>query len=78
MTDLDTAIRGVRDFNRYYTRTIGLLNETLTASDFTLTEARVLFELGHRQAQAAGEIARDLMLDPAYLARILRLSLIHI
>lgn len=72
MTDLDTAIRGVRDFNRYYTRTIGLLNETLTASDFTLTEARVLFELGHRQAPAAGEIARDLMLDPAYLARILR------
>lgn len=72
MTDLEAAIRRVRDFNRFYTRTIGLLNETLTESEFTLTEARVLFELGHRQNPTAGEIARDLMLDPAYLTRIFR------
>ena len=41
-------IAEMRSFNRFYTRTIGLLEETLTASPFTLTEARVLFELGHR------------------------------
>lgn len=72
MTELLESVRGVREFNRFYTRTIGLLNETLTESDFTLTEARVLFELGHRKVPTATEIAADLLLDPAYLARILR------
>lgn len=41
-------IAEVRSFNRFYTRLIGLLEEKLTSSIFTLTEARVLFELGHR------------------------------
>lgn len=72
MSGLQETVRGVREFNRFYTRTIGLLNETLTESDFTLTEARVLFELGHGAAPTAAEIAADLLLDPAYLARILR------
>jgi DNA-binding MarR family transcriptional regulator/GNAT superfamily N-acetyltransferase len=39
----------IRSFNRFYTRRIGLLEETLTRSAYTLTEARVLFELGHRR-----------------------------
>lgn len=72
MSGLQETVRGVREFNRFYTRTVGLLNETLTESDFTLTEARVLFELGHGAAPAAADIAADLLLDPAYLARIVR------
>jgi DNA-binding MarR family transcriptional regulator/GNAT superfamily N-acetyltransferase len=46
----------IRSFNRFYTRLIGLLEEKLTSSAFTLTEARVLFELGHRtnKVEAAG------------------------
>lgn len=43
----------MRRFNRFYTRTVGLLDETLTQSAFTLTEARVLFELGHRASPVA-------------------------
>ncbi len=65
-------IAAVRAFNRRYTRTAGLLDETLSRSAFSLAEARVLFELGERGAAAAVEIAQDLGLDPAYLARILR------
>jgi DNA-binding MarR family transcriptional regulator/GNAT superfamily N-acetyltransferase len=65
-------IDAVRRFNRFYTRAAGLLEETLTASDFTLTEARVLFEIARRGSCAAVDIANDLSLDPAYLARILR------
>lgn len=66
------AVAEIRRFNRFYTRTAGLLEETLTRSTFTLTEARVLFELGHHQEPSASEIAADLRLDPAYLTRILR------
>lgn len=49
-------IAEVRSFNRFYTRLMGLLEERLASSAFTLTEARVLFELGHRtsQIEAAG------------------------
>ncbi|WP_018238654.1 helix-turn-helix domain-containing GNAT family N-acetyltransferase [Ensifer sp. BR816] len=70
--DRNGLIGEIRRFNRFYTRTIGLLDETLTESAFTLTEARVLFELGHRESPAASEIAAELRLDSAYLARILR------
>jgi DNA-binding MarR family transcriptional regulator/predicted GNAT family acetyltransferase len=70
--DHDEAVERVRRFNRFYTRMIGVLNETLTQSEFTLAQSRVLFELGHRDAPTASEIAQDLRLDPAYLARILR------
>lgn len=66
------AVERVRQFNRFYTRMIGVLNETLSQSDFTLAQSRVLFELGHREAPNATEMAQDLRLDPAYLARILR------
>jgi DNA-binding MarR family transcriptional regulator/ribosomal protein S18 acetylase RimI-like enzyme len=87
-------IAEIRRFNRFYTRLIGLLEEKLTSSAFTLTEARVLFELGHRTNKiganpggetgllarmfhlevgpVASEIAAELRIDPAYLARILR------
>jgi DNA-binding MarR family transcriptional regulator len=62
----------VRRFTRFYTRTTGLLDEKLTHSAFTLTEARVIYELANRQAPVASEIARDLGLDPAYLARLIK------
>src|SRR6185312_13145391 len=67
-----THVADVRRFNRFYTRTAGFLNETLTRSAFTLAEARILFELAHGPSPFAVDIARELGLDPAYLARILK------
>ena len=72
LNEFADQIAGVRRFNRFYTRTAGFLNETLTLSDYTLTEARVLFELGHCSRLSAAELAKDLVLDAAYLARILK------
>ena len=70
----DDALRGdqiefVRDFNRYYTRRIGLLTDRYLGQRRPLSEARLLFEIG------AGADVRDLRarlgLDSGFLSRLL-------
>ena len=62
----------MREFNRFYTRQAGLLQEGLLKSDFTLTEARVLYELANGSGSTAADIGRELGLDAGYLSRILK------
>ena len=61
----------LRRFNRFYTRQIGLLNEHLLDSPFTLAEARVLYEIAHREDATAADLSRELVMDKAQLSRIL-------
>ncbi|WP_245454939.1 MarR family winged helix-turn-helix transcriptional regulator [Mesorhizobium sp. M9A.F.Ca.ET.002.03.1.2] len=61
----------IRHFNRFYTSLIGLLDETLMQSAYTLTEARVLFEVGHR----AGAVAANQSGEAGFLARAFHLDL---
>ena len=66
-------IAEVRRFNRLYTRQLGLLDRHLLDSAFTLTQARVLYELAQCKSTTATRIAADLGLDLGYLSRILKM-----
>jgi DNA-binding MarR family transcriptional regulator/GNAT superfamily N-acetyltransferase len=64
-------VAAFRRFNRFYTKLIGTLNESLLETGFSLAEARVIYELATREAPVAKEIAAALGMDPGYLSRVL-------
>jgi DNA-binding MarR family transcriptional regulator/GNAT superfamily N-acetyltransferase len=69
-TGLDRHIAVVRQFNRFYTRQIGLLRQGLLGTPYSLSEARVLYEIAKGETKAAA-LAERLGLDPAFLSRTL-------
>jgi DNA-binding MarR family transcriptional regulator/GNAT superfamily N-acetyltransferase len=71
-TPLRTKIDAVRHFNRFYTKHIGVLNEGLLETPFSLSESRVIYELAQRGNATASELCLELNLDPGYLSRMVR------
>src|SRR5689334_5604284 len=64
-------VSAVRAFNRFYTKLIGVISEGLLETPYSLTEARVIFELGQRDQRDVADLRRSLDLDAGYLSRIL-------
>jgi DNA-binding MarR family transcriptional regulator/GNAT superfamily N-acetyltransferase len=64
-------VSAIRAFNRFYTRKIGVV-DGMASSPFSLAEARVLYELAHREQLTATDIRKELGLDAGYISRILR------
>jgi DNA-binding MarR family transcriptional regulator/GNAT superfamily N-acetyltransferase len=67
----DARVVAMRHFNRFYTRQIGLLDEGLLDSSYSLTQMRILYELANRERTTAVELCMELGLDAGYLSRIL-------
>ncbi|MDQ0170181.1 bifunctional helix-turn-helix transcriptional regulator/GNAT family N-acetyltransferase [Paenibacillus tundrae] len=62
----------IRRFNRYYTKVLGLLDKNLLDSEFSLSEVRVLYEIGQSKECKASMLIEQLGLDPGYLSRMLK------
>ncbi len=68
---IDDPVAALRAFNRFYTIVIGVLHEGLLDTPYSLTEARVIFELAQHEATEVVDLRRTLDLDPGYLSRML-------
>ena len=71
MKDKQDLIIKIRDFNRFYTNIIGLLDQHFLDSPFSLTEGRVLYEICNTDECTAKKIRENIVIDEGYLSRIL-------
>ena len=75
----DCAIKEIRQFNRYYTAWLDVMNEgSYMDTDLSWPEARILFEIYICPDITATGLCEHLRMDKGYVSRVLSLSLIHI
>ncbi len=67
----DKLINSIREFNRFYTAIIGVVNNHILNSEYSLTEARVIYELAYSGVLTARAIKEKLQIDEGYLSRII-------
>jgi DNA-binding MarR family transcriptional regulator/N-acetylglutamate synthase-like GNAT family acetyltransferase len=70
---MKSQVKQIRYFNRFYTSHLGILNNHFLESDYSLSEVRVLYEIGEHPTITAQELCELLSIDKGYLSRILKL-----
>ncbi len=68
----DQIIYRIRSFNRFYVRQIGLLQNSVLNTGYSLTEAHILNELRHNPNVTATSINEVLQIDEGYLSRVIK------
>jgi DNA-binding MarR family transcriptional regulator len=71
-TELDDQVAAMRSFTRFWTGVTHVLDAGLLDTRYTLTEARVIYELAQRETMDLLELRHSLGIDPSYLTRILQ------
>ncbi|CAL2080705.1 MarR family winged helix-turn-helix transcriptional regulator [Tenacibaculum sp. 190524A02b] len=61
-----------REFNRYYTKVIGLTNNHILDSKYSLSEVRVMYEIYHTPNITARKIKEIIQVDEGYLSRLIK------
>ena len=69
--DLAGQVAAVRAFNRFYTNVIGLVHGMYLDMPYSLTEARLLYEMARRDVTPVADLRRALDIDAGYLSRVL-------
>jgi DNA-binding MarR family transcriptional regulator/ribosomal protein S18 acetylase RimI-like enzyme len=65
-------VESVREFNRFYTLQLGLLNQSILSSAYSLSQVRILYELAHNKASTATDLCSRLQMDAGYVSRNLK------
>lgn len=72
MNDNSNAISQIRSFNRFYTKVLGLLDQHILDSEYSLTECRVLHEISKTNKCTAIALGNQLDIDRGYMSRIIK------
>lgn len=63
-------VNTLRDFNRFYTTVLGVVNNHILESDYSLTEARIIYEVNEQEGITARAIKERLQIDEGYMSRM--------
>jgi len=63
-------VNTLRDFNRFYTTVLGVVNNHILESDYSLTEARIIYEVNEQEGITARTIKEKLQIDEGYMSRM--------
>lgn len=64
-------VNDIRKFNRFYTRVLGVFDESVFELNYSLLEMRTLGEIGRNKGITGNSLSKYLNIDKGYLSRII-------
>ncbi|MBK4744066.1 MULTISPECIES: MarR family winged helix-turn-helix transcriptional regulator [Bacillus] len=71
MNHNENIVSDIRRFNRFYTNILGLLDKHVFNGEYSLTESRVILEIGFMEECIANDLVEKLDIDRSYMSRII-------